>query len=113
MASRPNPFAEPLDDQPRRFTAEERLRVWLKGLPASGLNIAYWRFDIDGNLMSWTDFEDAESVYAWEIDHIVPLAEGGTNDLANLRPLHCSRNRTLTGILDEVALPDPLRPRER
>jgi len=125
MASRPLPHPDDgpgvsppenppaRDDRPRRFTADERLRVWLKGVPAAGLNIAFWRFDIDGNLMCWTDYENADSVHAWEIDHIVPLDRGGTNHVDNLRPLHCSRNRTLSGILDEIIPPDPLGDRER
>ena len=25
---------------------------------------------------------------AWDVDHVRPLAEGGTNDLSNLRPAH-------------------------
>ena len=29
----------------------------------------------------------------WEIDHIYPEAEGGTDDLANLQPLYWKNNR--------------------
>ena len=91
------------DRERRAFTDAERVQVWLKGVAASNLNIAYWRFDMDGNLMSWTDYDNIESPYGWEIDHIVPLEAGGTNALANLRPLHISRNRSLAGIFGEFS----------
>jgi 5-methylcytosine-specific restriction endonuclease McrA len=31
--------------------------------------------------------------YGWEIDHIKPVEQGGTDDLSNLRPLHWENNR--------------------
>ena len=30
---------------------------------------------------------------AWDIDHVIPLALGGTNDAANLRPAHAKCHR--------------------
>jgi 5-methylcytosine-specific restriction enzyme A len=30
---------------------------------------------------------------AWDIDHVLPLALGGTNDAANLRPAHAKCHR--------------------
>ena len=34
-----------------------------------------------------------EHPWGWEVDHIKPISEGGTNELSNLRPLNISDNR--------------------
>ena len=37
--------------------------------------------------------EPIQAGQAWDIDHVLPLALGGTNDAANLRPAHAKCHR--------------------
>lgn len=62
--------------------------VWEKGEPISGLNPSQFRRDSYGRTMRWEDHGDKNSHFGWEIDHIVPRADGGRHELANVQPLH-------------------------
>ncbi len=72
--------------------------VWNKGLIKSGYPPDEWRFDAYSCLMKYSDYGDRDSIYGWEIDHIVPKKDGGSDALSNLRPLlwaaNVARNRT-------------------
>ncbi len=35
-----------------------------------------------------------EENLGWEIDHVYPVSKGGTDDLANLRPMNWQNNRS-------------------
>lgn len=73
----------------------ERQIVWEAAAVVSLLDRSEWRSDVFGNLMKLSDYGDRTSPYGWEVDHIVPLATGGSDTLANKRALHWRANAKL------------------
>ena len=73
---------------------KERLKqeVWRKGHPYGNLNPALFRTDECGALMSFVEYGNRDSEFGWEFDHETPEANGGTDDLSNLRPLQWDNN---------------------
>jgi len=50
--------------------------------------------DDDGVEIALSAYRDENSRFGWDIDHIVPLSEDGSNDDSNLRPLNIPSNRS-------------------
>lgn len=71
-----------------------KVRVWRKGAVIPGYDPATWRRDEFGYAMSFQNYGDRTSAYGWEIDHVIPVSQGGSDDLGNLRPLHWRANTT-------------------
>lgn len=67
--------------------------IWLNATPIPGKDIALWRQDPCGAQMYWHDYGKANSKHGWEIDHILPVMKGGTDDMTNLQALHWKNNR--------------------
>ena len=79
-------FSEEFDRQARI------LEVWWKGAIIPGYDPDLWRRDDFGRAISFAAYGDRESKFGWEIDHVIPVADGGTDDIDNLRSLHWRSN---------------------
>lgn len=75
-----------------------KLSVWAKGKIADGYNPTFYRRDMFGTWMQYSAHGDTLSHFGWEIAHITPVTEGGTDDLSNLQPMQWQNNRNRTGV---------------
>ena len=83
-----------------QFTQDLLDKIWEKGLKDSKYNSDFVRKDACGAWMIKDRYNDRNSIYGWEVDHIYPeskLKELGVpqeiiDDVANLRPLNWKNN---------------------
>lgn len=74
--------------------------VWSKGKVVDGRDPEEWRLDCCGALINRRKYNDSNSPYGWEVDHVVPFAllkekgvcDDDINNPDNLRPIHCQNN---------------------
>jgi hypothetical protein len=60
------------------------------------------RVDAWGWTIVRSDFGNCRSRYGWEIDHIVPVSQGGGDEMTNLQPLQWENNRRKDEVMQSV-----------
>lgn len=78
------------------WTENIKQQVWNKAKEIPGFNSSIYRQDFAG---AWIKYEDygkntSDTNFGWEIDHKIPKAQGGNDNLNNLEPLHWHNNHT-------------------
>lgn len=68
--------------------------VWIKGKIIDNYDPAKFRKDDCGAWMIKELHNNTTTPFGWEIDYVIPLNMGGTDDLTNLRPLQWKNNRS-------------------
>lgn len=69
------------------YTEEEIKSIWMKARPDRG-KLREYRKDDFGNHIHFSRYGDRDSPFGWEVGHIIPIEQGGTNSYSNLRPVH-------------------------
>lgn len=76
------------------WSLDQKKAVWNKGIIVPGYDPTQYRKDIAGAWMSYSEYGNTKSVLGWEIDHIKPQSENGSDFISNLQPLQWQNNRS-------------------
>ena len=74
------------------FSDDMIQQVWEKGTVVQGNNSNHWRKDACNAWIGRNFYGNRQAQYGWEIDHITPSSQDGSDALSNLRPLQWENN---------------------
>ena len=82
------------------WSEQTKAEVWSSARILDGYPSNIWRADKCGKTIKWSDHGNRNSNHGWEIDHINPVSNGGSDELYNLQALHWENNVNKADKLD-------------
>lgn len=75
------------------LTNDDLKKIWAKATSCGPDNEKNgYRKDQCGAWIKFSEYGNRRSSYGWEVDHITPAGNGGSDAISNLRPLHWKNN---------------------
>ena len=79
---------------------EKKKLIWKKARIVDGYDSDKYRQDACGAWIVYDDYQNRDSVYGWEVDHVYPMSklksfgveQNEIDDVRNLRPLNWKNN---------------------